>query len=1120
MENKKGFTLIEIIAAVIILGIISIVAAVTYTSSMREFRDSYYTSLEKTLVESGKSFFDDNRSYRPTTIFTAQKVPISILESKSYVDDILDYNGNKCDRSSYVIAIKAAKNDYIYHACLACSEDTYSNLEDKYCDSSWDDPTTVKPDLVTMDAAYVYKNTSQEKLREKLKTAVSITKYDRNGEIIASVSGDGVDGIPEILPENIDIVDTSKVGVYTVTYKYNNKSVDRRVHIYENSEPEVIIYKTNVYADKVQETVVTEKTETTTYSSGQWAQEINFKFEPGSVFYAESGERISQYQWNKGGQWTKICDVIDSNGSCTLDYRQEMNEEVAFRVVDTEGNISKVTVPVIIRVDRTAPVCTLTVTEGTLGLNDWYHSNIKIGFEVLKDQTSTISEAKSGIEFNSIRRGATVYTQSPRTSSLEALHEDESQYIWYYGFVEDKAQNYAKCSIKVRKDTVKPICSITEHSTIKCTDATSKLIKAYFGKDASAEGDSVNFLSEWPTTGVGTSPAVVDSTGVWYLKATDHSGYTTTVSANYYLVSYDKNGGNTGPTKASEIKRETELADLTPTARKVGWKMIGWHTSKTSQVALDSHTVTNHVTLYAVYKQCNTGEYTDAVGTSCVPCPAGYKDGAPVGSKAECQKKVTAGHYLETANDENQKDCANGYWKGEHWLKYGETSTCNICPAGYRDGTTTANKTAENKCLKNITAGHYLETANDENQKECANGYYKTAHSLTYGQTSTCSQCKPGYRDGTDVTNKVAENKCLKNVAAGYHVETANDENASECGKGTYKGAHTVTYGSKSSCSACPDGYKDGTALANKTAQNKCLKNVSKGYYVKKANDATATICSAGYYKAAHSLTYGEVSTCSQCPSGFTSAAGSEKKQNCYKNATPTKYTKTTRTCGIKGYNYAFYNSAQLNGVTGITHCGSDSFTCNATNYGKSYDTCVTNYNYYFDPEQSNNNASGCNSFDTCNASNYGKTSVSCNTTYSWGTGSSSTVASCTASTPSCNASSHSSKKVTCTQIQYGPYYGQYTKTEYPCNSSTTKKTKYCNRRISSYDVTTHKCGRTVSGYEFKDSSEANLTSCSTTSSFTCNSDNNGSSYVSACTVTEYTCSSDSTLSGSLCYSK
>ncbi|MBR4672181.1 MAG: InlB B-repeat-containing protein [Bacilli bacterium] len=751
MKNKKGFTLIEIIAAVIILGIISIVAVVTYTSSMKEFRDNYYTSLERTLVESGKEFFEDNRSYRPTSIFTAQKVPISILESKAYIDDITDYNGNKCDKSSYVIAIKAAKNDYIYHACLACSEDTYSNLEDKYCDSSWDDPTTVKPDLAAMEDAYVYKNTPQDKLREKLRTAVSITKFDREGNVVDSINGDGVDGIPEILPENIDIVDTSKVGTYTVTYKYNNKSVDRRVHVYENGAPEVTVYKTNVYAKKIVETTVTEETKQTTYSSGQWAQEINIDFQPGSTFYSESGEKVTQYQWSKGGQWKNICDDIQPDGSCHIDYRQEMNEEVAFRVVDNEGNISKETIPLIIRVDKTDPSCSLKVLEGTPGKNDWYNSNIKIGFDVLKDQTSTVTEAKSGIEFNSIRRGTTEYNQSPRTSSLEAVHSDESQYVWYYGFVEDKAQNYARCSIKVRKDSVVPNCSITNHASLKCTDATSKLVKVYFGKTAnSGEGDGLDYLSEWTSTGS------VPSTGTWYLKATDHSGLTSQISSNYYLVTYDKNGGNSGPTKTSEIKRETELADLTPTARKVAHKMIGWSTSKTATSAITSHTVTKDVTLYAVYQKCGTGYYTDAVGTTCVQCPAGYRDGGPVGAIGDCQKKVTAGYFVDKANDANATVCAKGYYNGEHWVKYGQTSVCTQCPAGYRDGAAAGSQAG---CAKSVAANYKVETAYGD-ASVCSTGYHSSPHTVTYGNISKCTintyTLTYNNNSGSGCTNKTA----------------------------------------------------------------------------------------------------------------------------------------------------------------------------------------------------------------------------------------------------------------------------------------------------------------------------------------------------------------------------
>ena len=42
MKNKKGFTLIEIIGAVIIIGIISIIAVITFTGNLRGFISSFF----------------------------------------------------------------------------------------------------------------------------------------------------------------------------------------------------------------------------------------------------------------------------------------------------------------------------------------------------------------------------------------------------------------------------------------------------------------------------------------------------------------------------------------------------------------------------------------------------------------------------------------------------------------------------------------------------------------------------------------------------------------------------------------------------------------------------------------------------------------------------------------------------------------------------------------------------------------------------------------------------------------------------------------------------------------------------------------------------------------------
>ena len=155
MKNKNGFTLIEIIGAIVIIGIIAIIAYSTYSSSLKGFRDNYYEEVERTLVESGKEFFNDNRNYRPTQTLLAQEVPISTLQTKNYISKVTDYNGDSCSNRSYVLIIKEGKNDYSYHACLICEEDAYDNTSDMYCDRSWLDPTKVEYGLGTPEDIYI-----------------------------------------------------------------------------------------------------------------------------------------------------------------------------------------------------------------------------------------------------------------------------------------------------------------------------------------------------------------------------------------------------------------------------------------------------------------------------------------------------------------------------------------------------------------------------------------------------------------------------------------------------------------------------------------------------------------------------------------------------------------------------------------------------------------------------------------------------------------------------------------------------------------------------------------------------------------------------------------------------
>ena len=450
MKNR-GFTLIEMIGSVIILGIISILAILTFNGNLRGFRDDYYSDMVRTVQESGKEFFNDNRKYRPADVLGAQIVPVSTLITQNYIDELKDYNGDRCSNDSYAIIIKVGKDDYEYHSCIRCPEDEYNNYDDKYCDSAWMDPTTIEYgiDGVSPDI-YVYLGTPRSELRDKLELPVSFVKKNSKGEVIEIVKGTGFDDVPTIYPTDMDIIDTNKLGVYTVHYEYGDKNITGKVTIYENDKPTISITKENIVATNLQGGT---KKETGFYTSGEWAQKIFITLNPGSSSASEMTNQVSRFQWYKDGKWE---DFYVGNSITKKEITAEMNETVRFRSIDVNGNISKETDPIIIRIDNTKPICELDES-GTYGDDKWYITDVALSFKKNEDLSKTRIEAISGVKVSNI----TISTGnlSRTVTKLTAVHNTDTREVTYIGYVEDNARNFTTCSVTFKRDTVDPICT-------------------------------------------------------------------------------------------------------------------------------------------------------------------------------------------------------------------------------------------------------------------------------------------------------------------------------------------------------------------------------------------------------------------------------------------------------------------------------------------------------------------------------------------------------------------------------------------------------------------------------------------------------------------------------------
>ena len=219
--KDKGFTLIEIIAVVIILGLIILIAVPFFTGSLSVFRNDYYENLTNNVDSAGKEFFADNKLYLPHSTLDASVVKLVDLVNGKYIDEVRDYNGKECDiNKSYVVAIRKGRDKYEYTTCMKCSEDDYDNtIDNPYCSSAWIDGFKMTG-LRKADTAYVYVGSSKDIVRKKVVAYPSVMRCLKNDLTCANPISTVTDTDSNpIYPISIDTVDTSKVGTYTVDYR-------------------------------------------------------------------------------------------------------------------------------------------------------------------------------------------------------------------------------------------------------------------------------------------------------------------------------------------------------------------------------------------------------------------------------------------------------------------------------------------------------------------------------------------------------------------------------------------------------------------------------------------------------------------------------------------------------------------------------------------------------------------------------------------------------------------------------------------------------------------------------------------------------------------------------------
>ena len=465
---------------------------------------------------------------------------------------------------------------------------------------------------------------------------------------------------------------------------------------------------------------------------------------------------------------------------------------------------------------------------------------------------------------------------------------------------------------------------------------------------------------------------------------------------------------------------------------------------------------------------CSTGTHNDEMGRfACRDLGNGYNySPAKSGAETACYLTTTAGKYVAASKAAESACKADGWCPGGIRVNYGSTGGRNTCPTKYPSSAASSN--SELDCYVTTAAGKYVATVG-AGQVNCAGtGYYcpggTNVYSGAYGSRLTTggrTQCPAGYRDLVATASTTKEAQCTMNVAGGKYVKVAKESAASgTCAAGYAKAAHSVTYGNTSSCAACT-----GTTYAENTGQASCtacptqsgVTNISYwistgthtdangcyGFYndVALNNGRAARIqcfwdktksqydtscgamkdglkCNAAYYNAAlessptNNAAYytdkasviakactsvgkgywspADVYTRTQCPAGYRDGTAGVSEAQCTMNVAGGKYVKVAKESAASGtcaagyakaaHSVTYGNTSSCAACTGATYAASTGqASCTTCPTAKTYASAVKSYGYWNNGKDGDHTISdGCYATMTGTLSNGSLTEHGC----------------------------------------------------------------------------------------------------------------------------------------------
>ena len=124
MNNRKGFSLVELLATIVIIGILASVTIFAVTRVIDKSKNEKNITEVKSATLAAKSYMQANKELAPKGIGETIKISFQELKDTKYLtEDIIRDDGENCMENSYIEVIKTGKNTYDYKPHIYCGSE-------------------------------------------------------------------------------------------------------------------------------------------------------------------------------------------------------------------------------------------------------------------------------------------------------------------------------------------------------------------------------------------------------------------------------------------------------------------------------------------------------------------------------------------------------------------------------------------------------------------------------------------------------------------------------------------------------------------------------------------------------------------------------------------------------------------------------------------------------------------------------------------------------------------------------------------------------------------------------------------------------------------------------------